>query len=106
VENLAVSMAALGEGWHNYHHVFPHDYKTSELGPYSLNPSTAFIDFFAWLGWAYDLKSVSKEWVRWRSERSGDNTRGIGPGAWGWGDKDLPPEDVAHILTKTSQHVN
>lgn len=34
VENLAVSLAALGEGWHNYHHVFPWDYKTSELGRY------------------------------------------------------------------------
>lgn len=54
VDNLAVSMAALGEGWHNYHHVFPWDYKTGELGDYKFNISTAFIDFFAKFGWAYD----------------------------------------------------
>lgn len=56
MENIAVSIAALGEGWHNYHHVFPWDYKTGELGNYTFNPSTGFIDFFAKLGWAYDSK--------------------------------------------------
>lgn len=54
VENSIVSLAALGEGWHNYHHVFPWDYRTSELG--KLNISTGFIDFFAKIGWAYDCK--------------------------------------------------
>lgn len=49
-----VSLAALGEGWHNYHHVFPWDYRASELG--RLNFSTAFIDVCARLGWAYDCK--------------------------------------------------
>ena len=27
-----VSLVAVGEGWHNYHHTFPHDYNCSELG--------------------------------------------------------------------------
>lgn len=48
--NRFVAVAALGEGWHNYHHVFPWDYKTAELGDYSMNVTTAFIDFFAKLG--------------------------------------------------------
>lgn len=61
-----------GEGWHNYHHVFPWDYKTSELGNYRYNISTAFIDFFAKIGWAYDLKTVSKETIQKRMARSGD----------------------------------
>lgn len=65
----------VGEGFHNYHHVFPWDYKTSELGDYSLNLSTAFIDFFAKLGWAYDLKTASKEIIEKRSARTGDGTR-------------------------------
>lgn len=54
VENSVVSLAALGEGWHNYHHVFPWDYRTSELG--RLNISTKFIDIFARIGWAYDCE--------------------------------------------------
>lgn len=48
--NVTVAFLALGEGWHNYHHVFPWDYKTSELGEYSLNMTTALIDFFAKIG--------------------------------------------------------
>lgn len=32
-ENWLVSIGAHGEGWHNYHHTFPFDYKTSEV-PY------------------------------------------------------------------------
>jgi len=47
-----VSLLAMGEGWHNYHHVFPWDYKTGEFGNYSLNITTGFIDFCAWLGLA------------------------------------------------------
>jgi stearoyl-CoA desaturase (Delta-9 desaturase) len=48
---------------HNYHHVFPWDYKASETGMYSLNTSTFFIDLFSKIGWAYDLKQPSKELV-------------------------------------------
>lgn len=34
-----VSFLAVGEGWHNYHHTFPHDYSCSELGWYVTNAS-------------------------------------------------------------------
>ncbi|GLV44232.1 uncharacterized protein CBL_12472 [Carabus blaptoides fortunei] len=94
VENLAVSLAALGEGWHNYHHVFPWDYKTSELGNGRYNPTTHFIDFFARIGWAYDRKSVSPEMVARRAERSGDGTH---TAVWGYGDKDIEPDDIDEL---------
>lgn len=55
--SVLVSLAAFGEGWHNYHHVFPWDYKTSEFGDYKFNISTGFIDFFAKIGWAYNRNS-------------------------------------------------
>ena len=64
----------MGEGWHNYHHVFPWDYKTAELGNYTLNFTTAFIDFFAWLGLAYDRKTVPKKMVCDRVLRTGDGS--------------------------------
>ncbi|ENN73778.1 hypothetical protein HUJ04_010980 [Dendroctonus ponderosae] len=91
VENLAVSIAALGEGWHNYHHVFPWDYKTGELGN-CWNPSTHFIDFFAKLGWAYDLKSVSSKMIARRAQRSGDGSH-----IWGYGDADIELEDLKEL---------
>lgn len=102
-ENKFVSLVALGEGWHNYHHVFPWDYKTSELGLYRWNASTAIIDFFAWIGWAYDLKSVSHDIVMQRVKRTGDpevHKHHPEGGAWGWGDKDIPQENIQ--LTETS----
>jgi len=70
-ENRGVSWWALGEGFHNYHHTFPWDYATSELG-YDLNLSKMFIDFFAWFGWAYERKVVSPETIKQRKLRTGD----------------------------------
>lgn len=95
MENIAVAIAALGEGWHNYHHVFPFDYKTGELGDYSFNITTAFIDAFAQIGWAYDLKYVSPEMVRRRALRSGDGSHS--KEIWGYGDKDMLTEDLQEL---------
>lgn len=49
-DNYNVALVALGEGWHNYHHAFPWDYKAAELGNYRANITTAFIDFFYKIG--------------------------------------------------------
>lgn len=105
-DNLTVAIAAVGEGWHNYHHVFPWDYKAAELGNYRANLSTAFIDLAAKIGLAYDLKTVSVEMVKRRVERTGDGTHPFCLKAdsdadhhhpenpvWGWDDKDLPEEE-------------
>lgn len=78
--------------------MFPYDYKTSELAFYSFNLTTAFIDFFAWIGklfaqklgplfhtiyknlfckftgWAYNLKTVSADMIRKRVCRTGDGS--------------------------------
>lgn len=65
-----VSFLALGEGWHNYHHTFPWDYKAGELGKWNV---TAFwIQFFALIGLAYDLKEPSKDLIRKVIEKHGD----------------------------------
>lgn len=98
----------MGEGWHNYHHVFPWDYKTDEFNEYTMNLTKAFIDFFAKIGWAYDLKSVSSEMIKKRAQRTGDGTRVYEEAScdtctseddhvWGWGDKDLK-EDMKKCI--------
>ncbi|XP_006624917.1 acyl-CoA Delta(11) desaturase [Apis dorsata] len=92
VENTMLSIAALGEGWHNFHHVFPWDYKTGELGNYTFNLTTGFIDTFARFGWAYDRKYVSPAMVRRRAKRSGDGSH-----IWGYGDADIPAEDLQEL---------
>jgi len=93
-QNVSVAIFAFGEGWHNYHHVFPWDYKTAELGNYRMNFTTAFIDFFAKIGWAYDLKSVSSEIIEKRVKRTGDGTHNT----WGWGDRDQDKIEIEHAL--------
>ncbi|XP_022183416.1 (11Z)-hexadec-11-enoyl-CoA conjugase-like isoform X2 [Myzus persicae] len=121
-ENMFVSVATCGDGWHNYHHTFPWDYKNAELLDYKLNLSTLFIDAFSLIGWAYDLKTVPTELVNKRALRTGDGSRKLpatdsaadnGDGAptepatctnvYGWSDTDMPDEDrrLAQIYKKS-----
>jgi stearoyl-CoA desaturase (delta-9 desaturase) len=97
VENMTVAVLTYGEGWHNYHHTFPWDYKAAEL-KYFINPTTAFIDFFAKIGWATELKTLSNDIVKSRAMRTGDGSHPI----WGWGDTDQHKtnRDCAVITSK------
>ncbi|KAK5650539.1 hypothetical protein RI129_001568 [Pyrocoelia pectoralis] len=112
VENGFISFLTGGEGWHNYHHVFPWDYKAAELSAYRLNCTTMLIDFFASIGWAYDLKIVPSEMVAKRVQRTGDGSRKFKikqstldkschnhqeSNVWGWGDIDMKYEDVKSV---------
>merc|ERR1712025_908161 len=69
-ENMAVSVLAMGEGFHNYHHTFPYDYSTSEWG-FSFNVTTLFIDAMAAIGQAYDLRKATEATVNARAARTG-----------------------------------
>jgi len=75
-QNFWVTAGAIGEGYHNYHHVFPSDYSTSEYG-WRVNFTTLFIDSMAALGLAYDRKKMSAEAIKRRCERTGDGTTGF-----------------------------
>jgi len=60
-ETLLVSLGAAGEGWHSYHHKFPWDYATSELGAdRRWNPSKLLIDFAAAIGQVKHVKRADK----------------------------------------------
>ncbi|XP_072400192.1 acyl-CoA Delta-9 desaturase-like isoform X2 [Diabrotica undecimpunctata] len=112
-ENKYVSALGFGEGWHNYHHTFPWDYKAAELGDYKLNYTTAVLDFMSRIGQAYDLKTASMEMVKKRVARTGDGswTNGKVEGesnkdhhhhtheecVWGWGDKDMDEEEIRDV---------
>lgn len=74
-ENGWVSLFALGEGWHNWHHAFDWDYAAAEMGPLTqFNPTTVFIDAMASIGLVWDQKRATKIWAmrkaRW-VEQSG-----------------------------------
>ncbi|KAG5671365.1 hypothetical protein PVAND_001566 [Polypedilum vanderplanki] len=58
------AIIVLGEGFHNFHHVFPYDYRTSEYNLYWCNSTTLFIDLMTRIGWASNLKTVSTNTIR------------------------------------------
>lgn len=75
-QNFFVSFFALGEGWHNYHHVFPWDYKTSEFGGSSnINLTSFIIELCSKVGLAYNLRTASPQTIEARARRTGDGTR-------------------------------
>ncbi|XP_028026222.1 acyl-CoA desaturase-like [Bombyx mandarina] len=76
VESWFVSCISLGEGWHNYHHAFPWDYKAAEESMH-FNSNATIIRFFERIGLAYDLKIASPDMVRNRIVRSGDGTHHV-----------------------------
>jgi len=52
-----VSILAVGEGWHNWHHKYPFDYAASELGVLAqYNPTKLFIDTCAKLGLVWNRR--------------------------------------------------
>jgi stearoyl-CoA desaturase (delta-9 desaturase) len=59
-ENYYVSLASFGEGYHNYHHSYPWDYKAGETGA-GFNFTSVFIEIMHFFGQAYNLKVASKE---------------------------------------------
>lgn len=71
-QSAILGLIAAGEGWHNYHHSFPWDYRASEFG--RLNSTKQFIDLCAKIGWAYDLKTTTDGMIRHTVQRTGDGT--------------------------------
>ncbi|XP_072160769.1 acyl-CoA Delta-9 desaturase isoform X2 [Bemisia tabaci] len=72
-ESFFVAVVALGEGWHNFHHTFPWDYRTAEAGKWP-NLTTTLIDFCARRGWVHDRKAVTTEMLINRVVKRGDHT--------------------------------
>lgn len=73
-QSLIVALFMNGEGWHNYHHSFPWDYRADEFGGYSryfVNNTTAFIDLCAKVGLVTDLKTASKDVIKERIRKKG-----------------------------------
>eukprot|EP00122_Pirum_gemmata_P006606 Pgem_evm1s6041 len=73
-ENWFVSICAIGEGWHNYHHAYPSDYATSELGvSEQFNPTKLFIDFCLLVGLASNPKRSLNKWELKKAKLAREN---------------------------------
>ena len=52
LHGIELGLLTLGEGWHNYHHSYPKDYRASQ--PFKFNITTGFINLTKKLGLSYD----------------------------------------------------
>ena len=57
-DNWLLAVIAFGEGWHNYHHAFPNDYRNG-VSALAWDPSKWIISALAFLGLARDLRRVT-----------------------------------------------
>jgi len=76
VENAMVAMITVGEGWHNYHHTFQHDYRASNrIDPFYLkiflNPTSIFIDTLAAVGLVWNRNKTPSKIVQEHSAKYG-----------------------------------
>lgn len=56
-QNSFTSIVAIGEGWHNYHHAYPYDYRASEYNCLKeWNPTTLLLDGLGLVGFVWNRK--------------------------------------------------
>jgi len=55
-DHYFTALVTMGEGYHNFHHEFPQDYRNA-IKFYQYDPTKWLIILCSWLGLAYDLKS-------------------------------------------------
>lgn len=58
-DHVLTALATLGEGYHNFHHEFPSDYRNA-LKWYQYDPTKVFIWMMSKVGLAYDLQTFSQ----------------------------------------------
>jgi len=68
-----VSLVTGREGWHNFHHTFPSDYRASEFG-HRNDSTTTFLEAFRRKGWIYDVKETPQHLVNKWVNKFGDGS--------------------------------
>lgn len=67
-DNKLISLFSLGEGYHNYHHTFPYDYKAAEFGFWSF--TTAILNILKYLNIVYDTKEAPIDYVKNKKQKN------------------------------------
>lgn len=75
MDNRFVVFLTNGDGWHNYHHAFPVNYSSAEIGGSTRwDINARLIEFFAKVGWAWDLKTPKHNLIKMTMEKKGDGS--------------------------------
>jgi len=68
-ENYAVAFFGFNEGFHNFHHQFPWDWRIAEYGVQLYDPGKWFISTMRYVGLAYNLKEASPKLIQEMKEK-------------------------------------
>ncbi|XP_075972001.1 acyl-CoA Delta-9 desaturase-like [Anticarsia gemmatalis] len=83
-ENVIIAALTGGEGWHNFHHSFPFDYRAAEFYHF-LDFTTNLIHLAEKFGWVTEKREVSKEMIQKYTAQHGPDSA------------DIPPEEHNHL---------
>ncbi|XP_070490553.1 delta(9)-fatty-acid desaturase fat-6-like [Chironomus tepperi] len=94
IDNDFYNIVTLGEGYHNFHHAFPFDYRANELFglAHITSLSNLYINVLAAFGLVYDRKFASPQMIARRVTRTGDGSHPLSKKylndskSWGNGD--------------------
>jgi stearoyl-CoA desaturase (delta-9 desaturase) len=62
-DSVVTAVLTLGEGYHNYHHEFPADYRNG-IRYFHYDPTKWFIGFLSLFGLTYDLKQIPEDEIK------------------------------------------
>lgn len=103
-DSWITALLTMGEGYHNYHHEFPQDYRNG-IRPTDYDPTKWFVVFLSWFGHTYDLKYISNEEIKkakiQMSQRDLDNQ--YAKAMYGKKFTELPSYSMEEMRNKVSQ---
>jgi stearoyl-CoA desaturase (delta-9 desaturase) len=103
-DSFLTAVLTLGEGYHNYHHEFPADYRNG-IKWYHYDPTKWLISGLACVGLAYNLKSMSDEEIEKAKVQMQQRTLDVEHAQLKFGKKfdDLPVISWNEIKARVSQ---
>jgi len=70
--HLITALLTFGEGYHNYHHEYPYDYRNG-IKWYEYDPTKLLIEFCSLIGLASELKTVEKMYNKFENKAKESN---------------------------------
>ncbi|KAA8494402.1 Acyl-CoA desaturase [Porphyridium purpureum] len=101
-DSIITAFVTLGEGYHNYHHEFPHDYRNG-IQWYQYDPTKWIVRFLSWFGLTYELvrlpnNEIKKARVQVKQQELDEIKQTID---WGVDVETLPRMTWAQIIERT-----
>jgi len=103
-DSIITAFVTLGEGYHNYHHEFPHDYRNG-IRWYQYDPTKWIVRSLSWFGLTWDLvrfpnNEIAKARVQVKQEELDEMKKRID---WGLEIESLPTMDLLELQARAEK---